>query len=358
MDAIDAAARSQDWPGVVAACRQALAHPCAAHAFYVADVWTGLAEALANEGRYDEAIHALQSAVAHGHQASPHPDADIARLHLLAGRRPEADALFASVRERTPDDLLAYLAAGLGYADAGDHEAAVAWCGTGMERALAGADPAGVVPGLQEARNASLSQLGRGPDALTARADEFIRRWARPAPGTWEPPAWPDDATPPPAPAPCEHCGWVPPGAGDPGDEEPADVRRRLPGSNATPIGVAWFTADEWPRAVARWPHLLDEMPQDHLAYVREVQGRVLEMAEATGFRVVMVPISLGGLVAHCGDDGTLDPGSGRARMEYAAALLRQGHGRSWPPERNEACWCGSGRKYKVCCGTVEAPVS
>ncbi|MFC6581654.1 SEC-C metal-binding domain-containing protein [Planomonospora parontospora] len=21
-----------------------------------------------------------------------------------------------------------------------------------------------------------------------------------------------------------------------------------------------------------------------------------------------------------------------------------------WPPERNDPCWCGSGRKYKQCC--------
>lgn len=25
---------------------------------------------------------------------------------------------------------------------------------------------------------------------------------------------------------------------------------------------------------------------------------------------------------------------------------------RPWPPARNEACWCGSGRKYKKCCGS------
>lgn len=25
---------------------------------------------------------------------------------------------------------------------------------------------------------------------------------------------------------------------------------------------------------------------------------------------------------------------------------------RSWPPERNKPCWCGSGRKYKKCCGS------
>nr|WP_310376412.1 SEC-C metal-binding domain-containing protein [Catenuloplanes atrovinosus] len=22
----------------------------------------------------------------------------------------------------------------------------------------------------------------------------------------------------------------------------------------------------------------------------------------------------------------------------------------AWPPERNGACWCGSGQKYKKCC--------
>jgi uncharacterized protein YchJ len=23
----------------------------------------------------------------------------------------------------------------------------------------------------------------------------------------------------------------------------------------------------------------------------------------------------------------------------------------AWPPPRNAACWCGSGSKYKKCCG-------
>jgi hypothetical protein len=25
---------------------------------------------------------------------------------------------------------------------------------------------------------------------------------------------------------------------------------------------------------------------------------------------------------------------------------------RPWPPERNQRCWCASGRKYKKCCGS------
>ncbi|MEU3308968.1 SEC-C metal-binding domain-containing protein, partial [Nocardiopsis sp. NPDC006832] len=27
----------------------------------------------------------------------------------------------------------------------------------------------------------------------------------------------------------------------------------------------------------------------------------------------------------------------------------------AWPPERNRPCWCGSGRKYKKCCGSPSA---
>jgi len=123
-------------------------------------------------------------------------------------------------------------------------------------------------------------------------------------------------------------------------------------------MGVAFFTVDEWPRAVARWPHLLDEMPADHLAYVREMQARIMQIGEATGARLVMVPISMGGLLAHCAEEEELNPGSGEARAGYAAKLLSEGHGRAWPPGRNEACWCGTGRKYKVCCGTVQVSAS
>ncbi len=70
-----------------------------------------------------------------------------------------------------------------------------------------------------------------------------------------------------------------------------------------------------------------------------------------------MVPISVSGLLDYCTrTEATMDPGSGRARADYAAALLQEGHGRPWPPQCNEACWCGSGRKYKLCCGAVQLP--
>jgi hypothetical protein len=43
------------------------------------------------------------------------------------------------------------------------------------------------------------------------------------------------------------------------------------------------------------------------------------------------------------------------ARAHYAADMARLGRSLRWPPGRNEPCWCGSGAKYKRCCGTVTA---
>jgi uncharacterized protein YecA (UPF0149 family) len=50
-----------------------------------------------------------------------------------------------------------------------------------------------------------------------------------------------------------------------------------------------------------------------------------------------------------------LDPGEASTRSRYAADLARLGRTRPWPPGRNEPCWCGSGRKYKACCGPEPA---
>ncbi|MHA6802773.1 SEC-C metal-binding domain-containing protein [Salinifilum ghardaiensis] len=35
----------------------------------------------------------------------------------------------------------------------------------------------------------------------------------------------------------------------------------------------------------------------------------------------------------------------------YMLVWDEAGRGLAWPPERNAACWCGSQRKYKKCCG-------
>ncbi|WP_017608566.1 SEC-C metal-binding domain-containing protein [Nocardiopsis xinjiangensis] len=46
-----------------------------------------------------------------------------------------------------------------------------------------------------------------------------------------------------------------------------------------------------------------------------------------------------------------LDPADPATRERWAQAL-DPGALQPWPPERNQACWCGAGRKYKKCCGS------
>ncbi|MGH9120915.1 MAG: SEC-C metal-binding domain-containing protein [Acidimicrobiales bacterium] len=62
--------------------------------------------------------------------------------------------------------------------------------------------------------------------------------------------------------------------------------------------------------------------------------------------------MTVNGLTDFCAnEDEDEDAGSGEARSSYAADIARRGAALPWPPGRNAPCWCGSGRKYKTCCG-------
>jgi uncharacterized protein YecA (UPF0149 family) len=65
-----------------------------------------------------------------------------------------------------------------------------------------------------------------------------------------------------------------------------------------------------------------------------------------------VAPIVVDEYVVWCDERGE-DPED--ARAGYAARLLAAGEAIPWPPGRNEPCWCGSGRKYKKCCGPAPA---
>ena len=114
------------------------------------------------------------------------------------------------------------------------------------------------------------------------------------------------------------------------------------------PLALAWFPYDQWPLAVQRWPDLTDELPSDHVAYSRRIEARLKSLARGLpGHRVSVAPITVAELDEAAGDRA----GTGEARAALAARVHQQGRAVAWPPERNDRCWCGSGRKYKQCCG-------
>jgi hypothetical protein len=125
-----------------------------------------------------------------------------------------------------------------------------------------------------------------------------------------------------------------------------ARARRRF---QRIALSLAWFPRDARDDVLARWPDLEEDLA-DPDAYCRTIERKLRKMQQETGQRPSVAPLDVDGLVEFAAADG-LDPDDGVARARFAAELHRRGEAIPWPPSRNESCWCGSGRKYKRCCG-------
>jgi tetratricopeptide (TPR) repeat protein len=351
--------------------RAVLAHPCAHHQVAAYEILDEIHRAYREAGHYDDAIAAKREAIAAGYRSVPDPEADIAECLLDAGQIEEADALFATLRERDPEDVWLYNAAAYSYAGI-DVVTSLRWALDGIEVALAAGDPDQVVMQLLEAAEDAWEELGEPVDQqLLDRVERFCEGWTR-APSRRP---WGD--VPPLEDRPCAHCGYQPVTSRTEQDERARRNRRRLlegetpealarldAGFGPEPeaklpgpveLAIGWFPADQWPEAFQRWPGLLDDLPADHIAYSHATEARIKRIARrAPGSRLHVAAMTVDGLQAHAEGSG-YDSGSGEARSSYAATLLQAGNAVVWPPGRNEPCWCGSGRKYKKCCGPVSA---
>ena len=123
-------------------------------------------------------------------------------------------------------------------------------------------------------------------------------------------------------------------------------------------VAFAWFPATDYPDALRRWPQLAREGTAkgaaDHAAYNLAMQRTLTQYADSGMSRIHVAPVRVEPFLAWCAGAGK-DPATSDARSGYAADLLRRADPAvvSWPPGRNERCWCGSGRKYKQCCGSA-----
>ena len=298
------------------------------------ECYADLARSYDRQGRHDDAIATHERAIEHGWSTIPDARSDIAEFHLRAGRAAEAAAIWAELKSSDPDDVWLYNAAGLSYNEVGEHELAIAWLGEGIELAIRIDDPEGIVDQLSHFRRHSLRALGRDFDELEERVDPFLEEWRSEEQARRRRLARMD-----------EFVNSVPvirntPRSGDPDAEEVV-------------VSLAWFPSGEYQDAIRRWPSLAEDWADvPHSDYCARLDGNIKWMrSHGVPIRTV-APIIVEDYVAWCADH---DEDPEEARAAYAVDRMTEGGAIAWPPGRNEPCWCGSGRKYKKCCGP--APV-
>ncbi len=289
-------------------------------------------------GRVEDALRHADVLVEQGYRSEPDPRCRRAEILTRHGRLAEAAAIWDAVAADTPDDVWVYNNAGLEYGAIGEHDLALSWLSRALELAVRTGDPERLLGQLRDLRAASLAALGREPDELQTATPSLT------LPARWEGPAARQAAS------------WINP---------PAPAARES--SSVPPVALAWLPVDEYAAWPQSWPDLGDSPllndedgePVDHAIYCRRMEGRLRAHREAGMSRLAVVAVRSSEFTPWVAANAPDEPDPAQLRARYAADVARDpSRTITWPPRRNEPCWCGSGRKYKKCCGApgVESP--
>lgn len=107
---------------------------------------------------------------------------------------------------------------------------------------------------------------------------------------------------------------------------------------------------DQLALARTTWPEGTEELGMaDADAFYRELELFWREWPTAGG-ELVLRPLTVALLQEH--GSSPMQPADEMPEA-LVEALEARDDGLAWPPGRNDACWCGSERKYKKCCGAA-----
>jgi hypothetical protein len=106
---------------------------------------------------------------------------------------------------------------------------------------------------------------------------------------------------------------------------------------------IVFWTEDEWKRL-----HTYLTGLEDWEAHRTGVERQLQDFRASGPGDFALVAGSVDELVAFGTEVG--EPVTKALVERYAATFTAADADASWPPGRNEPCWCGSGQKYKRCC--------
>jgi len=142
------------------------------------------------------------------------------------------------------------------------------------------------------------------------------------------------------------------PDADDLAADDVLSAREAQRGRPTDPAVLLWLPPSEHDAALARWPRLVEQAVGDPDRYTALLEQALRDHAEADGVRPQLLPVTVAELI-----ERQLEPTDADATPEEDERLAdwidEATNLISWPPGRNDPCWCGSGRKYKRCCGAA-----
>ncbi|WP_027005705.1 SEC-C metal-binding domain-containing protein [Conexibacter woesei] len=255
-------------------------------------------DTLETTGQYDEAIEVLgQLQELTGEDQRWH----VAWMHVLAGRKGEADTIWAALERDHPGDPTVPFLAGSAHAEAGAPDVAAELFGQALGLALRSGADGDTLRQIVGERTQALADAGLPAEAIDEQARLALARAA--ATGV------------------------------------------------DTPVATPYFPLDEFARAVAAWPAFAaDWEAGGHAAYALELDRRMRAIAPGAPRHPVVAPLTVERVVA-LAEANDFDAEASEVRARAAYDVAQEGAALAWPPGRNDACWCGSGKKYKKCCG-------
>jgi len=116
-------------------------------------------------------------------------------------------------------------------------------------------------------------------------------------------------------------------------------------------IVLRWVRED-FSAVRSRWPKSTAHYGDDYETYAGRIQREARMYEDSGATRVHLIAGGLADYESYTKAQRR-DPADPSTRQDYGEWCIkaRPERVRIWPPERNGACWCDSGRKYKKCCG-------
>lgn len=284
-----------------------------------ADIIFELAAELERDGRPEAALGWLRKLVEDGGADGALARVETARLHYAAGDAELAEAELSTLKATRLSDAMPYVSAGELLVERGDDAAAVRWFTmaalrlTDAEHAAARGEHGWISWGYSVLwqRRQARERLGLAPDDLDA--------------GLFEPPGRRMSSFP-----------------------SLEQARHDGRAQRARMARILVWPFPEFTLAQQRWPDLLDpnvsfeQYRARTESYSREIAaaGTTIQLVDARVPEMQAYAEGVGGSIA--------DPDVRRAYLDHQ---VQHGQVGAWPPGRNASCWCGSGTKYKRCCG-------